>query len=546
MPEEHAYFAPSAASRWLLCPMSLSLSEKYYNKDAKSSKYAHEGTICHAVAADCLTKNIAPTDFLGKVIEKVVMTPELVAGIQLYIDEIRGLAKEYKALGGKIEHRVKITEECWGTVDALLWNKDTLLICDLKMGKGVVVSAEDNAQLKIYSIGALKWLREEYKINLTKIVNIIIQPRTPDPIRKYEISRQDLGDWYVGEVANILDEYGKGKKISSSSKCNPGEVQCRWCPVSQNGACAAEAHKAANDAQQAFLPFTKIEKPEVKKTEGELTIEEVVEYKKSFPFILQWIKTIDTFINAKALAGEHIPGFKLVEGRSIRIWNVDEDNVVTFLRNIDEEPYIEKLVSPAQAEKAMGKKTAKSTGLYSLIVKPKGAPTLVAQSDKRPEIQIQPEKEVEESFEVFNEQVSEPLLVDNEDDTEEVKGLSALQRMRLAEEEEEEEEVIEKKIPNVIEETLGVLDDVIESATGGNQKEIISSAKGNGNPIPPAETTKRFRVLEMGEGGETTLKMAAEALGCKETMIKMHLRYLNERDGYSYEIYEDYTFKVKE
>ena len=146
---EHAYFSPSASPRWIPCPASLFLTE---STQQETSEYAHEGIVCHDIAAQCLTKNIAVSDFAGKIIEGVSMTPELIDAMQMYIDEIRGLAKEYSASGGKIEHKVTLTEHCWGTTDALLWNKDTAIICDLKMGKGVIVSAENNSQMKLYSV----------------------------------------------------------------------------------------------------------------------------------------------------------------------------------------------------------------------------------------------------------------------------------------------------------------------------------------------------------------------------------------------------------
>ena len=539
---EHAYFSPSASPRWIPCPASLFLSE---STQQKSSAYAHEGIVCHNIAAQCLTKNIAVPDFAGKIIEGVSMTPELIDAMQMYIDEIRGLTKEYTASGGKIEHKVILTEHCWGTTDALLWNEDTIIICDLKMGKGVVVSAEDNSQMKLYSVGALKWLDETHNLKPAKVVNIIIQPRTVNPIRKYEMSRKELASWYMDEVVPILKEIKPGQH--SGRKCNPGEAQCRWCPVSAT--CAAQANKMIGDAQTAFTPFTKVAPPLMVLTVNDpISIAGVVEYKKVFKHIQDWMKSIDDFLMIKALAGELIPGFKLVEGRSNRKWKADEKQVVNFLRQLNAEPYVQKLVSPTQAEKALGKKVAKEQELGKLITKPSGTPTLVPQSDTRPEMQRNVETEFEEFVDV-EALVKRPLadalltdttLIDNPDDGEEVEKLTALQRMRLAEMEDEEvgaekEEVIEDTQPAIVKE-------LTETATSGSPT-VVTSVVGKGNPKPPKESTKRHQVLNFGRGG-VTLQDAAAALGCGINMIKMHLKYLNERDGYSYEIYSDNTFKV--
>lgn len=510
MPGEHAYFSPSAASRWLKCPASLYLSENII--ETESSPYAHEGTVCHTVAADCITKKIAPTDFAGKIIEKVSMTTELIDGIQLYVDEIQGLVKEYEATQGKIEHKIQITDACWGTADALLWNKDTIVVGDLKMGKGVVVQAEDNDQLKLYAVGALMHLADICNLHPEKVVMVIIQPRTPDPVRKVEIPAKELIEWYEKEASPIIHA---GEKVT---ECNPGPVQCRWCPVSKKG-CTAEAKKNINDAQRAFTPFTNIVTPIVEGEEDILTLKEMAALKRNFPHIQSWIEQIDTILNQRAFAGEHIPGFKLVEGRSIRVWGADEKKIATLLESLHMEPYTKKLVSPTQAEKAVGKKQATLSGLATLIVKPKGKPTLALESDKRSEINTT--KDIEDSF-------SSTLLVG----TKENSKLSALQRMRLAGEEaplEEKETLLSK----------------VKTASGGSPKSVLS-VTGGVNATPPAESTKRFKILQLGKKGGITLQMAADIIGCTENMVKMHLKYLNERDGYNYEIYDDFTFKVTE
>lgn len=110
--------------------------------------------------------------------------------------------------------------------------------------------------------------------------------------------------------------------------------------------------------------------------------------------ILSHKKLIQDFLNAvearaidAELAGEDIPGWKVVEGRSLRKWG-DEDQVADVLRQNgyeDDQIFSMKLISPAQAEKLIGKK---SFGDYeSLVVKPQGKPTIVPDSDKRDAVQ---------------------------------------------------------------------------------------------------------------------------------------------------------------
>lgn len=533
---EHAYFSPSASSRWIPCPASLFKTEHIPKKE--TSKYAHEGTVCHEVAANCLTskKMITPDMYTGKVIEDVSMTPELIDGIQMYVDEIYGLAEEYKCTGGKIEEKVVVSKHCWGTSDAILWSADTLLVCDLKMGKGVIVPAEDNSQLSLYAIGACRLVNELHNIKPKEIVQVIIQPRTVNPIRKHTITRLDLSEWFNTKVLQIISNFKPG--VNPGELCNPGEKQCKWCPVAAT--CEMAAGKAMTNAQEAMLPFTKAD------TIRNLDLETAAEHKTNFGFIQQWMKAIDEFIMTAAFAGEKVPGFKLVEGQSNRKWKADEKQVVKFLENLDVKAYKKTLITPPQAEKAMGKKVAKENDLNMFVTKPKGKPTLVSESDTRPEMESTVESEFEEFIEPMTKSgtggggkvyVKNTVLVVGEE--EEVESLSALQRMQIAAlngDEELEKEEIEEELEEKLEET----------ATGVNpnteRTSRIEQPCGNKTTLP-RKGSKLRNLLDIADG-TVTIPQAAYKLGCKEGDIHLHLQYLNERYGWGYTIYEDYTFDV--
>jgi len=212
--DAHAKFAPSASHRWIACPASVELSK---DEDDTTSSYAHEGSICHEIAAKCLKENLSADSFTGKVIDEVQMTKELLDGVQLYVDEVKGLTKEYSMTGGRIEFEVQITKDCWGTVDTLLWNSDILIAGDLKMGKGVIVEVENNSQLMIYAVGGLMWLQREQGIAPKKVILYIFQPRTVNPIRKWEIDRADLIMWYHNILKPAIEQIKSG-----TTECVPG------------------------------------------------------------------------------------------------------------------------------------------------------------------------------------------------------------------------------------------------------------------------------------------------------------------------------------
>lgn len=567
---EHAYFAPSASPRWLACPGSLKMSEDI---EESTSPYAHEGTVCHEVAARCLKENLAAHDFTGCIIEKVVMTRELLDGIQMYVDEVRGMAKELGVKGGKIEHTVQIAEDCWGTIDATMWNAEVLLVTDLKMGKGVIVEVEDNPQCKLYAVGQLMWLQKEHGLSPQKVVLYIIQPRTVNPLRKWETTRQELIDWYKTTLKPTLEKIKAG-----DIECIPGETQCRWCPAS--AVCSVQAEYMMKETKEAFSPFSKTTAPTVDPANPDINIGEMADLKKVFKHIQNWMGSIDGALMDLALGGENIPGFKLVRGRANRKWVKDERVIEAFLLNNKVEPWKKELVSPAAAEKEFGKKNAKAAGFDKYITTPPGKPTLVDESDKRPAMEQNVEKEFEQFVEseipsLVGAHTGErkiddgPIIVESEssamtllerlarsdipDDVldppsstaAEIPAIEAQAKARdLTIEDLFEEEKAEPQVESV-EQVKAQLEKMSETATSGNQVDVMQSAASTGKAKPPKTNTKRYQVLNLGKGG-VSLEDVAKALGCGINTVKMHIRYLHERDGYGYEIYSNGTFKIIE
>ena len=452
--------------------------------------------------------------------------------------------KEHNMTGGRIEFEVQITADCRGTIDALLWNPEILIAGDLKMGKGVIVDVENNPQLMIYAVGGLIWLQQEHGITPKKVILYIFQPRTVNPIRKWEIDRADLIMWYRDTLKPAIEEIKAG-----SDECVPGEDQCRWCPVSN---CAAQAKQLIKTAERAFAPFTEEVKPKIETaTSSTLNLADISELLPSFKHIKNWIKSLEAYALGKALEGVHVPGHKVVEGRSNRKWKADEMIIAEWLKSKGYEAYDDPpLLSPAKVEKAMGKKDAEAHGLTNYITKPPGQPTLVIETDKRPVIDM----EVDKAFEEFAtasgsaanvehglfDDLSETILVS---DKEEAKEFSALDRLKSVDMEGMFD--VGGSLPGLSEEPLKKSESSgIETDTSGSP-EIIVTLSGSGKAKEPLKAPKRLEVLNMGRGG-TKLIDVAKALNCGINTVKMHLRYLNERDGYGYNLYSDGTFIVFE
>jgi len=100
-----------------------------------------------------------------------------------------------------------------------------------------------------------------------------------------------------------------------------------------------------------------------------------------------WLEAVEALAVERLVSGEGFTGYKLVEGRSTRKWADEGAAENTLIALIDDQAYTpRKVISPTQAEKALGKKDAGK--IADLIVKPSGKPTLVAESDKRPGLTI--------------------------------------------------------------------------------------------------------------------------------------------------------------
>jgi hypothetical protein len=101
-----------------------------------------------------------------------------------------------------------------------------------------------------------------------------------------------------------------------------------------------------------------------------------------------WAKDVQEYAFEQAKSGHHIPGWKLVEGRSNRaVTDKDAAKAKLEAAGIASEKYLkpQELFGIGDLEKKVGKKEL-ATLIGDLIVKPVGKPVLVVETDKRPEL----------------------------------------------------------------------------------------------------------------------------------------------------------------
>ena len=109
------------------------------------------------------------------------------------------------------------------------------------------------------------------------------------------------------------------------------------------------------------------------------------------PAVKARIKAIEELAYTRAIQGQSIPGYKLVEKRPTRQWR-DEAAVVQWALDNAVDPYEMSVLSPAQMEKRVGealpkglKKEAKSR-LDPFVERVSSGTALVRADDDRPEV----------------------------------------------------------------------------------------------------------------------------------------------------------------
>jgi len=117
---------------------------------------------------------------------------------------------------------------------------------------------------------------------------------------------------------------------------------------------------------------------------------ELTEMYGNIKTVQKWFKSVTDYMYKEAMNGKKWEGLKLVDGRSQRAWE-DESKVIEILdENLyKKEDFItKKLKGIGDIEKLVGKKEFPSL-LGEVVGYKKSAPSLVPESDKRPEYGVQ-------------------------------------------------------------------------------------------------------------------------------------------------------------
>lgn len=371
----HALLSPSSAHRWMNCPLAPRLEATL---PEKPSEYAREGTVAHSVCeitAKKKFKKVKAAEY-NRVIKKLktdaAWDDEMLHTAETYVEHLTERAMEF-ANEPYIAFEVKVdisdyVPEAFGRCDCAMFGGDTLIITDYKHGKGVPVSPDENPQLMLYALGALKLYKPLFGVALKKVAVYIDQPR----IGAY--------DGWACTVDELLAWGESVKPKAQMAFMGFGEYHagdwCRFCRA--NGICKAQAEQQIG----AFDDFSAA----VGNPAALLSPSEMGEVLKRGETLVSWYETVKEKALESLLNGEKIPGYKVVEGRSTRCWT-DQDKALDKLQEsgVDRAVIYDSVPKTlAQLEKLLG--TAKFKELVGeFVTKPQGKPTLALETDSRKE-----------------------------------------------------------------------------------------------------------------------------------------------------------------
>lgn len=397
---EHARFSPSGAHRWMVCPGSLVLEAEYPDD---SSAYADEGTTAHELAAGHLREGWDLSTFIGdewalanpdgSIRRKVRITEDMVEHVMGYAAYVRELAGGAPLL---VEQRVRFDhvvghDNQFGTADAIIIKPGELIVVDLKYGMGVEVLAEENPQLQLYALGALKQYEALY--DFEKVTVAVYQPRR-NHYDSWSTTVEALGQ-FAGEVgrgaANARDALADGADAEHFAReyLQPGEKQCRFCRAKAGcPALAAEVAEIVTGSATAadFAEFVPVE---VDASTGGNYLSAAM---AKVGLVEDWCKAIRAETERLLLAGKPVDGFKLVQGRrGPRRW-VGEAEAEALLKKSfrlkDDEVYERSVISPTKAEKLLKNNPKRWAKVEKIIIQSEGKPSVAPATDPRPALDV--------------------------------------------------------------------------------------------------------------------------------------------------------------
>lgn len=299
----HSPIGASSMYRGVNCPGSVALSRLVTNY---TSTYAEEGSFGHDLA-----KKMLEAELEGKPgPDTDEYEPDLIDLVETYVQHAVSLRKP--GCTQFIERRLSletVAKGAFGTLDLGTYYpaEYLMIITDLKLGGGVLVSPKRNLQLMFYALALMIHLAKPVR----KIRLEIFQPRnwTGEPLSTWETDIFDLLD-FQNEVIDFA-----AKAADPNALLKPG-AWCQFCPAV--AVCPVLQKQTKGLIGKDALPV------------NFYTPEEIGDLLHRFPEIENFIRRVREFAYQEAMARRPIPGWKLTKKQARSKWKKEAPDVMFF------------------------------------------------------------------------------------------------------------------------------------------------------------------------------------------------------------------------
>lgn len=406
-PSEHSKNSASNFEANTLCPGRPTMAKGLPDR---GSKYADEGTAAHTVLGWCIDNDRPAKAYLGRRVPVGMstweVTDEMATAVQTAVDNIKSIVGDGMLLSETRVHYHEYLgtpkEDSWGTSDIVALRAVELQVHDYKHGMGVEVDADDNPQMKLYALGSLAIIRSMGEEPET-VRLVIHQPRIKSAPSEWTCTVAELEAWGHGEAKRSVNEQDGAARMRTANVMKPGEWErvylrpneksCKFCKA--KATCPAlrdtatrtvfEVTPASPDEFDSLLPA---------ETPKQSDADWLAKVLSKADLIEGYLTAVRAEVEARLLAGNEIPGFKLVQGkRGNRAWRSADEATETLkgMRLKVEEMYDLKLISPTTAEKLAKAKTIgprQWKSLQDLITQSDGKKHVAPATDPRPALAV--------------------------------------------------------------------------------------------------------------------------------------------------------------
>jgi hypothetical protein len=410
MTAAHSYWSASKFESIMLCPGKIVLEA---GAPDSTNAYAAEGTAAHQVLTWALQEERPASAYIGRIIMvdefSFVVDEEMAEHVQVCVDYCNDLRGDDGVLFADI--RVNYSEylgvefdQAWGTADVIVARGDEIIVVDFKYGRGVEVDAERNPQMSLYGLGALQ-AYQGLVADFNRVRMAISQPRVKKAPSEWDCSVDELEAWGRSTArsavatcvnANSMFRNSSGVDNWEETFLRPAEKACKFCKA--KATCPALRNEVANTVSIYNAPATAEEFqdleilapiPPTDKKWLAVCLDKV-------DLIEDWCKAIRAEAERRLLAGDNVPGWKLVQGKKgARQWADAKaaEETLKAMRVKLEDMYDFKLISPTSAEKLAKAGTIgprQWPKLQGLITQNEGKPHVAPATDSRPALVVTP------------------------------------------------------------------------------------------------------------------------------------------------------------